>query len=304
MEIDALLLLARILKDFRYTDTDFLIMQSYIVNRNIDINLSIRGNACLFLEENQLSLDECKNIRDIALDSSEYTNVPIYKLLIQNLKLRNFVIQALAKKVLNDTSILDVVETTLLRIDTLDVIEEQSDLIRFLMDFLAKKRFTRKNNMQESKIINEYVKRNENTVFYEKKENDRFLDGYQSRFFRRMLLYKLFSCGYASFDYNQKLNLESIDSGIVSIVTPLVETRSYGHLRLMINMATLSDENIEELKIVVKKVFKSLYNGEVSKDEAESDVIFIEKLNVFLKSVNSELLDYDEISKSEIGIKL
>lgn len=307
MELDALLLFARILENFDFTETELLIIQSYIVNKNININNSIHENVRIFIEENEMSIDECKDLRSIVSESKEYLKIPIYKLMIKNRKLRPFVLQALIKRALDDTSILDIVETILLEvgateiINNREIIEEQNELTRFLMDFLAKRRFTKKNDMQESRVINEYVKKTEGTVL---NENDRFLEGYQIRFFRRMLLYKLFSCGYASFDYNQKLDPESLESGIESIVKPLLESRSYGHLRLMINNATLSSENVEELKNVIKRVFKCLYDDEVTKATAESDAIFIDKVNVFLKSAGSEILDYAEISKSEIGIIL
>ncbi|MCX4366304.1 MAG: hypothetical protein OSJ70_11130 [Bacilli bacterium] len=301
MEIDALLLLSRILKDFDFTETDLLVIKSYISNKNININLSIRENARLFMDENDLTLEECKELRDIVLENCEYIHTPIYKLLMKNNRLRQFVLHANYKRVLEESTILDIIEDILRQIDELELVEEQNNLIRFLMDFLAKHRFLNKNIMQESKIINEYVKKTENMVL---NENDRFMPAYQMRFFRRMLLYKLFSCGYTSFDYNQKLDPDSQESGVVSIITPLVETRSYGHLRLMINKVTLSDENIDELKLAIKETFKKLYDYEVTKEEAESDENFIDKLNIFFKSANVEPLDYKEISKSDIGIKL
>ncbi len=301
MEIDALLLLSRILKDFDFTETDLLVIKSYISNKNININLSIRENARLFMDENDLTLEECKELRDIVLENCEYIHTPIYKLLMKNNRLRQFVLHANYKKVLEESTILNIIEDILRKIDELELVEEQNNLIRFLMDFLAKHRFLNKNIMQESKIINEYVKKTENMVL---NENDRFMPAYQMRFFRRMLLYKLFSCGYTSFDYNQKLDPDSQESGVVSIITPLVETRSYGHLRLMINKVTLSEENIDELKLAIKETFKKLYDYEVTKEEAESDENFIDKLNIFFKSANVEPLDYKEISKSDIGIKL
>lgn len=301
MEIDALLLLSRILKDFDFTETDLLVIKSYISNKNININLSIRENARLFMDENDLTLEECKELRDIVLENCEYIHTPIYKLLMKNNRLRQFVLHANYKKVLEESTILNIIEDILRKIDELELVEEQNNLIRFLMDFLAKHRFLNKNIMQESKIINEYVKKTENMVL---NENDRFMPAYQMRFFRRMLLYKLFSCGYTSFDYNQKLDPDSQERGVVSIITPLVETRSYGHLRLMINKVTLSDENIDELKLAIKETFKKLYDYEVTKEEAESDENFIDKLNIFFKSANVEPLDYKEISKSDIGIKL
>ncbi|MDE6142324.1 MAG: hypothetical protein K2G03_06940, partial [Bacilli bacterium] len=60
MEIDALLLLTRLLKSLNFTETELLIMQSYIINKNIDINLSLRENACLLMEENITSIEMCK----------------------------------------------------------------------------------------------------------------------------------------------------------------------------------------------------------------------------------------------------
>ncbi|MDE5630242.1 MAG: hypothetical protein K2I70_01445, partial [Bacilli bacterium] len=65
MEIDALLLLTRLLKSLNFTETELLIMQSYIINKNIDINLSLRENACLLMEENITSIEMCKDVRSI-----------------------------------------------------------------------------------------------------------------------------------------------------------------------------------------------------------------------------------------------
>lgn len=301
MELDALLLLTRILKDFNFTETELLIIESYIVNKNININLSIRDNAQLFLDENSVSIDDCREIREIVVENSEHIYVPIYKLLLQNLRLRNFVVKALEKRVLDEQTILDIVEMYLLKIDEIENVEEQCDLIRFLMKFLEKRRFSKKNIMQESRIINEYVKKNEYTIL---NERDRKEAEYGIRFFRRMLIYKLFSCGYVTFDYNQKVDPDSLESGVKTIVDALVQARSYGHLRLTIGRVTLSEENIKELKMVLEDAYRQIYSQEVSKSEAENDAAFIEKMNIFLTSVNSETLDLAEITKKDTGITL
>ena len=301
MELDALLLLTRILKDFNFTETELLIIESYIVNNNININLSIRDNAQLFLEENDVSIEDCKEIREVVVENSEHIHIPIYKLLLQDVKLRGFVVKALKKRVLDEKTILDIVETILLGIDELENEGEQCNIIRFLMEFLEKRRFPKKNIMQDSRIINEYVKKNEYLV---QNEKDRKEPKYGSRFFRRMLIYKLFSCGYTSFDYNQKLDPESVESGVKLVVESLVEARSYGHLRLMIGRATLSEENIKELKQVITSVYKKMYVGEVSRSESDADLAFINNLNIFFKSVDSEILDYNEMIKKDVGITL
>lgn len=301
MEIDALLLFARILKNFDFTETELSILQSYVKNKNININMSLRDNAEAFMDENQLTVDDCREIRKILVDNEEYIYEPIYKLLLHNIKLRSLLISAQAANVLNDKSILDIVETILSKVDEPNFVEGPYGWNQFLLDFLAKRRFFKNNIMQESRIINEYVKKNEDTVV---NERNRTVENYDSKFFRRVLLYKLFSCGYVTFDYNQKLDPSSSDSGIASIVEPLIESRSYGHLKLMINLSTLSSQNMEELKLVVKRAYKALYNGEVSKEEAESDSIFIDKLNIFFKSAHVEPLDYNELSKKVVGINL
>lgn len=301
MEIDALLLFARILKNFDFTETELSILQSYVKNKNIDINLSLRDNAEAFMDENQLTMDDCKEIRKILVDNEKYIYEPIYKLLLQNIRLRSLLASAQATSVLNDTSVLDIVETILLKVDEPDFVGGQYGWNQFLLDFLAKRRFFRNNTMQDSRIINEYVKKNEGAVV---NERDRTVDNYDSKFFKRVLLYKLFSCGYVTFDYNQKLDPSSFDSGVASIVEPLIESRSYGHLKLMINLSTLSSKNIEELKTVIRDAYKKLYNGKVSKTEAASDAIFIERLNGFFKSASIAPLDYGELSKKDIGINL
>lgn len=301
MELDALLLLTRILKDYDFTVTELLIVESYIVNKNVNIHLSIRDNAQLFLDENNVSIDDCKELREIVVEDSDHIYIPIYKLLLKDVKLRNFVVSAVTKKALDDKTILDIVEEVLLTLDELESVEEQSDLIRFLMGVLEKRRFTKKNIMQESRIINEYVKKNEYTIL---NENDRKEPGYDIRFFRRMLLYKLFSCGYVSFDYNQKLDPNSLESGVKLVVEALIKTRGYGHLRLMFGRATLTEENVQELKLVMMNVYKEMYSQEVSESDAEKDKAFIDKVNIFLKSVDSEILSYEELTKKDIGITL
>lgn len=298
MEIDALLLLTKGLKDFKFTESELLIINSYVTNKNVNINLSIRENALLIVKENELLKDD-PIIQNILNTSESYIDVPIYSLFLQNVRLRTFLISAPSNRVLTEATVLDIVEATLQGIDTITLESEIDNIIRFLMEFLAKHRLIKENNVQKSQIINGFVKKNEDVVINEK---DRREDNYHKMFYHRMLLYKLFSCNYATFDYNQILNPESEENGVEAIIRPLLESRSYGHLRLIVNRITLSEENTIVLKNIIKNTFKTFYDGDVNEEEIENDKAFIDKINVFLKSVNSELLDYEELSKS--GLKV
>lgn len=298
MEIDALLLLKKGLKDFKITESEFLVINSYVNNNNVNINLSIRDNALSIVEENE-SLEDNAVIADILNTEESYVDVPIYSLFLQNVRLRTFLISAPSKRVLTEETVLNIVEVTLQGIDAITVESEIDNIIGFLMEFLHKHRLVKESSIQKSQIINGFVKKYESVVITERDRKD---DNFHSNFYRRMLLYKLFSCNYATFDYNQILNPESEENGVETIVRPLLDTRSYGHLRLMINNITLSEENVLILINVIKDAFKSFYERNVSEEDIKKDKEFIDKINVFLKFVNGELLDYVELSNSSIKV--
>ena len=155
---------------------------------------------------------------------------------MQDDKLRDYLIKAIAKRVLDDSSILDIVETTLLGIDTIDFASNNYDIITFLMNFVSKYRLKKESVMPKSIIINSFVKKHESVLMNELKRNE---DDYHKKFFIHMLICKLFSCGFVTFDFNKVLDPNSKENGIETIVRPLIEARNYGHLKLLFNTTTL-----------------------------------------------------------------
>ncbi len=298
MEIDAVLMLVQMIRDDIVDDNSFLIMQSYINNKNININLSIRENARLIVLENE-ELGSNEKIASIISSEDEYLDVPIYSLLLERKKIRNLLIYSSDKGNLEPKSLVDIIEAVLTGIECIDDDIEKSGIMRFLMDFLSKNRLKSRTDIQNSQIINAFVKKKVHLLFDDKRNNEKCDKG----FFDRMLLYKLFSCGYVTFDYNQILDSESTVNGLEEALLPLIENRSYGHIRLMINKVTVKAENIALLKETIKKGFRSLYEYEPEVDDAKKDKDFITNINVFFSMVGSETLNYDEMVGKGVVMK-
>lgn len=292
MELDAILMLIQM----NTTGPDansLLIMSSYIYNANIDINLSIRENIELILKEDE----EMRNngvINDILSSEIKYYDVKIYNLLLENTKMRKFLIGALKKNLLNKQSIIDIIETILTGVSSIERNSNRDQILQFLVEFISAKRMLAKDATQESLIINTFVK---NTIPLLADDKSTSKDKLHDSFFDRIVLYKLFANGYATFYYDQILNPDSNENGIEEIVLPLIRSRSYGHLRLMINKVTIKEEDIEELKLVIKRGFKEFYDGDVDPHDAKMDASFIEKINQYFELIGISCLDYEEMAK-------
>lgn len=291
MEIDAIFMLIKMLKDDDSLRNDFLVMESYICNKNIDINLSLRENIGIILNEDE-DLTNDSRIADIVNSEEKFLDKPIYSLLLGDAKMRSFILEAENKKLLSEDTVLDIVEMIIMGIEAIEDSVNREQTIRFLMEVISRYRVRVKSKIQSSPIINAFVKKYENITAKERGRGKNFQDG----FYYRILLYKLFSYGYVTFDYNQVLNSESEENGLETLVVPLIESRSYGHLTMMINKITVN-KNVSFLKNIVKQGLSHLYDEDVEEDDIRKDKDFIERINTFLKSVNEEILDYEDLIK-------
>lgn len=291
MEIDAIFMLIKMLKDDDSLRNDFLVMESYICNKNIDINLSLRENIGIILNEDE-DLTNDSRIADIVNSEEKFLDKPIYSLLLGDAKMRSFILEAENKKLLSEDTVLDIVEMIIMGIEAIEDSVNREQTIRFLMEVISRYRVRVKSKIQSSPIINAFVKKYENITTMERGRGKNFQDG----FYYRILLYKLFSCGYVTFDYNQVLNPESEENGLETLVVPLIESRSYGHLTMMINKITVN-KNVSFFKNILKQGLSHLYDEDVEEDDIRKDKDFIEKINTFLKSVNEEILDYEDLIK-------
>lgn len=297
MELDAIFMLIQITKDGIKEHNNLLIMESYIYNKNIDINLSIRENIHLFIQEN----DDMSNstIDNILSSDEKYYDVKIYNLLLEDIKMRYFLINSLKKKLLTDESILNIIETILTGTQDIEYSVSRDEILRFLVNFLSNIKAVDKRKMRESLIINTFVK---NSISLLVNNSNSSKPSSRSSFFDSIVLYKLFSGGYASFYYNQVIDPESEEKGIEDIILPLVRTRSYGHLRLMINKSTIRKEDLGDLKEAIKKGLREFYDADVNPIDAKMDKNFVEKMNLYFKLVDVECLNYEEITQPSLKL--
>lgn len=283
MDFDAIVVFKRVLSKTDINENDKLLMSSAINNENIDINLSIRDNLKI-AQEDDISLEEFKTyLMEFMDNNDDYLNTPIYLLLLQKKELRKLLLLAHKIQVLDDKSLLDIIESILLYMNIADE-KDYPELANFLNDLLSVRRTTNSSLFQSSSIIKAFIISNHDSLSSDLSK----VVGLTSiqNFYDRLIILKLFSYGFANFSFAEVYD-PSID-GLSAIIEPLLKKRSYGHLRLVINTKTInSDDALRVKELIINHLNEN-------KIDSLEDSIKVEKLindlNNILRFINADAL--------------
>lgn len=270
MDIDAIILFYNAFQNKINDEHTITLMKSLLKNKNIDINLSIKENA--------LKIKDNIAIKSIIESRESFVDLPIYVLLLGNSRFNNLIIENIKNNNLNEGSIYNIINLSFQYLKYLED-EEYRLVALFIMKIISSYKPYDSLFFRISEEINFFVYNNYSTLY---KSNYDLDDSVNTKeHINKMLIYKLFSYGYVSFDFSKYLPKKPID-GIKEIVSPLILMRNYEQLKLIINNNTIVGSDIEYLRSVVESNFEILINNEgLSARDLEARRSILEKIDSF-----------------------
>lgn len=260
MNLDAILFFYNKFNNLDYNENDILIMSSYVSNNLINVNKSIKDNILIYVKENNK-----ENILERINLLNETFDVPIYRLLLQESLMHLILINAIKKGLVDDNSYLDIVEC-LLECDGKILEQEESKLLPFIVDVLQFKKNASSEIMQKSSIIREYVFNNKDKLALTKrvKHTGDLLQ-------KKIIVIRLFANGYVRYGNDFDINISYED-----IIIPLIETKNYGQLKLVIGNKVINPDDVDYIISLIDKYVHKNMSSEFVEDIEKGEQILSE----------------------------
>ena len=231
MNFDAVLLFYKKIEALDYDEKDILLMSSAVLNKSIDINLSVRDNMLKYAE-----IDKNFNPDKYLNDDLRNCDVPIYRILLQDDAFFNLLLDAMGKNILNSESIKDILECYMDAVDKLSE-KETSRVLTYIIQVLAVNFRVDAEVMKESKIFREFVKNNLFALSMpKKKRNDSDVVA------KKMIIIKLFRLGFVEFGLR-----EDILINYEEVIQPLIDTHNYGQVKLIIFKDNVLEDDLDHV---------------------------------------------------------
>lgn len=251
MNLDAILLFFNKFELLDYNDKDILLMSSAVLNKSIDINLSIKENFLKYKENNpSFNADKYLNRPVVNCD------VPIYRLLLQEKELFTIIVDACKKGLVTSESFRDIIECF---IDAIDKVmeEENGKLLTHIIALLSiKNNNLDKEVMNDSVIIREFVKNNLYALnMSKKKKND------CDTVSKKMIILKLFRLGFVRFG-----NVNNIELTYEDILQPLIDQFNYGQIKLVVYNDNVPFEDLDYVESYIHKAIDANYDRSSQED--------------------------------------
>lgn len=260
MNLDAILFFYNKFNNLDYNENDILIMSSYVSNNLINVNKSIKDNILIYVKENNKD-----NILERINLLNETFDVPIYRLLLQDSLMHSILINAIKKGLVDDNSYLDIVEC-LLECDGKILEQEESKLLPFIVDVLQSKKNASSEIMQKSSIIRGYVFNNKDKLALTKrvKHTGDLLQ-------KKIIVIRLFANGYVRYGNDFDINISYED-----IIIPLIETKNYGQLKLVIGNKVINPDDVDYIISLIDKYVHKNMSSEFVEDIEKGEQILSE----------------------------
>ena len=179
--------------------------------------------------------------------------------------MHSILINAIKKGLVDDNSYLDIVEC-LLECDGKILEQEESKLLPFIVDVLQSKKNASSEIMQKSSIIREYVFNNKDKLALTKrvKHTGDLLQ-------KKIIVIRLFANGYVRYGNDYDINISYED-----IIIPLIETKNYGQLRLVIGNKVINPDDVDYIISLIGKYVHKNMSSEFVEDIEKGEQILSE----------------------------
>lgn len=269
MDLDAILFLIEKLKTGKVTQNELLIIASCITNCCIDINRSL--NELLFLIGTQ---DE----DDLAFDMIESNNLlytePLYMILYRDEIFRPIIISSLRKRrLLTDDSYINFLGTLLDM--ALELEEDEAEkVLFFVMELISLRGKEEVGVLQNSSRLRRFVKDNLDSL-----TNGVSREMYRKEQLKRLIIIKLFTNGFVLYGDYFDISISYED-----ILIPLIKTKSYGHLRLVLNTSVVPVDDLDYVLNLVISLIQE-YQDDVTLEDREIARAAINELGLYIDSL-------------------
>lgn len=257
MDLDAILFFYNKFNNSNYNLNDIMIMSSYIYNNLININKSIIDNLIDFSNENE-GIDVLSKI-DF---NNEVLNTPIYKLMMDVETMHITLVTAIQKKLISDEVYRDILEILFDKVGTLEE-DEENKVLLFLIDILQVKRNISIKFMQESIALRKFVVNNKYALSIRKK-----IKNSSNLVQKKMIIIRLFGNGYVKYGDILGVNINYED-----IIEPLINTKNFGHLRLVINGKAINPNDADLIMDIIDRCVNEVNSNDEEFDDEQAIIV-------------------------------